>query len=293
MKKKILVTGGHGFIAGYVIEELKRQGYQPVTTVRHSEPNPILDDVIVYHAEMTNEAEIYSVIQKCDGVIHLAGLLGTSENIRQAKIMNEVNIVGALNVLNAIDNFKLPATFISVGNHFENNPYSISKSTAERYVLMYAKTFGVKANVVRTYDAIGPRQKWGKINKILPTFINKALRNEDISVYGGKEKCSVIDMVYVGDIAKILVDVFKKADEQDIKGQLFEAGSGEEYNVYEVAQKVVKACNSSSKIIEVPMRFGESEKAHVVAQNKYPLEKYKDFDSVLEETIEYYRTMMK
>ena len=291
--KKVLVTGGHGFIAGYVIEELKRQGYQPVTTVRHSEPNPILDDVIVYHAEMTNEAEIYSVVQKCDAVIHLAGLLGTSENIRQAKIMNEVNIVGALNVLNALDNFKLPGTFISVGNHFENNPYSISKSTAERYALMYAKTFDVRVNVVRTYDAIGPRQKWGKINKILPTFINKALRNEDISVYGGKDKCSVIDMVYVGDIAKILIDVLKRADSEGLKGHLFEAGSGEESNVYEIAEKVIKACNSQSKIVEVPMRFGESEKAHVVAKDRYPLEHYKDFDSVLTETIEYYRKMME
>ena len=89
--KKILVTGGHGFIAGYVIEELKRQGYQPVTTVRHSEPNPILDDVIVYHAEMTNEAEIYSVVQKCDAVIHLACISNDPSFELQPELAKSIN----------------------------------------------------------------------------------------------------------------------------------------------------------------------------------------------------------
>lgn len=288
--KKILVTGGHSFIASYVIGELKEQGFVPVVTVRHDEENEILEDCQIYHADMTNAASIYGVVQKVDGVIHLAGLLGTSENMRFAKIMNEVNIGGALNVLDAIDNFKIPASFIGVGNHFENNPYSISKSTAERYALCYAKNFGTKVNVTRTYDAIGPRQKWGKVNKILPTFINKALKNEDISVYGGKDKCSVIDLVYAGDVAKVLIESLKLANSGTI-GQLFEAGSGVGIKVYDIAAMVVDACGSSSKIVEVPMRPGESEGAHVVAKNPYKLD-YRAFMPVLLETVSYYREQL-
>jgi len=290
--KKVLVTGGYSFIASYVIEELKKQGYQVVTTARHTEPNDTLKDCIVYYGDMRDEAFIYSVVQKVDGVIHLAGLLGTSENMRFGKIMNEVNIGGALNVLDVVDKFQIPASFISVGNHFENNPYSISKSTAERYALCYAKNFGTKVNVTRTYDAIGPRQKWGKVNKILPTFINKALKNEDISVYGGRDKCSVIDMVYVGDVAKVLIEVLKNS-ESEIRGEVYECGSGIGYKVYDIAKIVINTCHSSSKIIEVPMRQGESEKAYVVATNKYPLPEYRSFESVLPETIKYYRDLMK
>lgn len=278
-------------MASYVIEELIKQGYQPVTVVRHVEPNNYIPkECVVYQGDMRDIAFVYSVVQKVDGVIHLAGLLGTSENMRHAREMNEINIGGALNVLDAVDNFKIPTSFISVGNHFENNPYSISKSTAERYALCYAKNFGTKVNVTRTYDAIGPRQKWGKINKILPTFINKALKNEDISVYGGKDKCSIIDLAYAGDIARVLIEVLKKSEAGE-KGQLFEAGSGIGLKVYDIAAMVIKACGSQSKIIEVPMRQGESERAIVVAANPYPIE-YRAFEPVLEETITYYKNLL-
>lgn len=291
--KKVLVTGGRGFIASYVIEELQSRGYKVITTVRNEDKlgEDFNKDVTVYTMDTRDKAGMYGIIQKVDGVIHLAGLLGTSENMRQAELMNEVNIGGALNVLNAIDQFKIPATFISVGNHKENNPYSISKSTAERYALMYAKHFGTKVNVVRTFDAIGARQKWGKVNKILPTFINKALRDEDISVYGGEKDCSTIDLIYVGDIAKILVDVLEMTN-LNVNDVVFEAGSGFPMRVHSIAKKVIEAVGSKSRIIEVPMRAGESVGARVVAEHPFPMT-YKTFDEVLPETIEFYRKQME
>lgn len=288
--KKILVTGGHGFLAGYVIEELKRKGYQPVVTIRHTEDNSILDNCIIYHADMTDKAAIYGAIEHCDGVIHLAGLLGTSENIRQAEIMNHVNIGGALNVLNAVDNFDIPCVIIGVGNHFENNTYSISKTTAERYALMYAQNFKTRVNVVRALNVIGPRQKWGKINKIIPTFINKALRGEDLQVYGGKDNCGLMDMVYAGDVARVLVNALENAEKGE-KGNVYEAGTGITWSVYDIAQKVIDLCKTDSKILEVPMRAGESNRSVVVAKTPFPIE-YRNLDEVLEETIEYYRQLL-
>lgn len=289
MTKKILITGGYGFIAGYVAEELKRRKFEVYVTVRHLEVDPIMElwDGF-YQVDIRDDAGMYGAIEKVDGVIHLAGLLGTSENIRQAKIMNDVNINGALNVLNACDNFGIPLSMIAVGNHFENNTYSISKTTAERYGLMYAKNFKTKVNVVRALNAIGPRQKWGKINKILPTFINRALRNEDILVYGGKDKCGIMDMVYVGDVAQVLIQAMIHAGKGEI-GNLFEAGTGIGMPVWEIAEKVLKAVpESKSKLVEVPMRAGESERSEVVAQVPYGIE-YRDFDSVLKECVDYYR----
>lgn len=288
--KKVLVTGGFGFIAGYTIEELQRQGYEVVVTVRHDEQSPILKDCIVYKCDMRDDAGIYGAIEHSDGVIHLAGLLGTSENIRQAKIMNDVNINGALNVLNACDNFNIPLVMIGVGNHFEFNTYSISKTTAERYGIMYQRNFGTRVNIVRALNAIGPRQKWGKINKILPTFINKAIRGEDIRVYGGKDHCSIMDMVYAGDVAKVLIEALKRSDAGDA-GHIFEAGTGVGYPVYEIAEMVIKESGSTSKIIEVPMRAGESERSRVVAGTPYPIE-YQDLREVVKEAIEYYKSLL-
>lgn len=293
--KKILVTGGHGFIAGYTIEHLKELGYQPVTNVRHTEPNKILEDVIVYSVDMTDPAGVYAMMEHVDGAIHLAGLLGTSENIRHAKKMNDVNIDGALNMLEAADNWGVPLVMIGVGNYWMNNTYSISKTTAERYGLMYANEFGTKVNIVRALNAFGPRQKWGKVNKIVPTFVNQALNGDPLNVYGGKEECSDMDMVYVGDVAKVLVDVLERTDKGEIKGEIFQAGTGIGYSVYELAEMIVKmsskyhANGEVSSINEVPMRAGEPVKSAVIATEPYKLEGgYADVEETLEKTMDYY-----
>lgn len=300
MKKRILVTGGYGFIAGYVIELLKEQGYQPVVLIRHIEEAEILEDCIPYLGDIRDKALVYGAIEHVDGVIHLAGLLGTSENIRQAEIMNETNINGALNVLNAIDNFNIPGVIIGVGNHFENNTYSISKTTAERYALMYAQNFGTKVSVVRALNAIGPRQKWGKIKKIIPTFINAALRDEDIKIYGGVGNCGIMDMVYAGDVAKVLLDVLEglagwdghRAHIAEEPGKIFEAGTGKGWEVWQIADLILKLIpESKSKLVEVPMRAGESNRSKVIAENPYPI-KYKELEPLLKETIQYYRDLM-
>lgn len=293
---KVLVTGSEGFIASYTIQEIHRRGYQAIGLQRHigntqEVPKDAIPDV-TYYSDIRDDAGVYGAIEHADGVIHLAGLLGTSENIRQAKIMNDVNINGALNVLNAVDNFKIPCVMIAVGNWFENNTYSISKNSAERYALMYAKNFGTKVNVVRALNAVGPRQKWGKINKILPTFINKALRNIPIELYGGKENCSIMDLVYAGDVGRVLMDVLELTnDTSDYKGKVLEAGTGKGYPVWEIAEKVIKLCNSSSNILEVPMRAGESERSIVVAEHPFPIE-YRQIDQVISETVEYYKKLL-
>jgi len=282
---RVAVTGLDGFIARYTILELQKRGHKVVGLMRHTSNNPILKDVDIYLADIRDSAGVYGMIEHVDGVIHLAGLLGTTENIRQAELLNETNIGGALNVLNACDNFKTPLVNIAVGNWYENNPYSISKTTAERYCLMYAKYFGTPANVVRTLNAVGPYQKWGKVHKIVPTFINHALRNEPINVYGGRDHCSVMDLVYAGDVAKVLCDVLLN---EKTYGNIFEAGTGKGYKVWDIAQDIVRVCKSKSELIEVPMRAGESEESVVVANKPYPIE-YRDIWEVISETVDYYR----
>lgn len=288
--KKVLITGAYGFIAGYVAKLLKEKGYYVIGTARHvtRELPQYFDEV--YLADIRDKVAMYGAIEKSDGVIHLAGLLGTTENIRQAEAMNENNVGGALNVLNAIENFHIPTVMIAVGNHFELNTYSVSKTSAERYGLMYAKHLGAKVNVVRALNAIGAGQKFGHIKKILPTFINAALKGEDINVYGGKKHCSLMDMIWVGDIARVLVDVLERTIAGEISGELFEAGSGFGFPVWEIAEMVVKACNSKSKIIEVPMRLGESNNSTVVAQDPYYTDN-KPLQEIIEEAVEYYKNL--
>lgn len=148
---------------------------------------------------------------------------------------------------------------------------------------MYARYGGMKGNIVRGMNVIGERQKVHNTGKIAPTFITKALRNEPIDVYGGKNNCGLMDFVDVLDISKILIDALSHAS----YGNIFEAGTGIERSVWSVAEDVVRLTGSKSEIREVPMRSGESERSRVVADNPYPIE-YIPFETTLLRVIEYY-----
>lgn len=296
--KKIGVSGGEGFIASYVIQELQARGYKVVTNVINNSwksdeiYKDILKDCDVYNIDIRDSAGMMQMIGHCDSFIHLAGILGT-RHVENAWNFYDINLKGAINILDALREFKIPGVFISVGNYFEHNNYSNSKVAAEREVFKYAKFLETKANVVRALNAVGARQKVRNTGKIMATFITQALRSEPINVYGGKDNCSIMDMVYAGDIAKVLCNVLLDLDKYypDLKnkyGNLFEAGTGVGYSVYEIAEMVKQMTGSSSQIIEVPMRDGESERSKVVAENPFPID-YKPLKEIIKETIDFYK----
>lgn len=289
--EKVFVTGGNGFIASHVIDELKRNNIQVVTCVRGKNfQADWLEGVTVYEADIRDKAAMYSIIEKCDGVIHLAGILGT-KHVTNAWNFYDINVQGAINILEACMEFKTPLVGIGVGNFWETNNYSNSKYAAEREILKYARFGGVKANVVRGLNAIGPRQKVKNTGKIMATFITAALNNEPLQVYGGKLNCGIMDMIYVTDLARILVEVLHGTSEEMYTAQVFEAGTGIGYSVYEIAQRVIKATNSKSEIIEVPMRSGEGERSEVVAKEPFTFD-YIGLDEAIEKTVEYYKQVL-
>lgn len=286
---KFLVTGGNGFIASHTIEALKERGHSVITTVRSSKHKDYLKDVEVYNIDNRDVAGMRALVEKVDGVINLAGILGTKiKALTDLRPFIDNNIQGSLSVIEACIATKVPLVQIAVGNYFEHNWYSITKTMVEGVALAGAKYLDGKINVVRGLNAYGERQKYINTGKICSTFAVKLLRNEPISVYGGKEDCSLMDMIYVKDLANILAEVLENGIKNNSYGNVFEAGTGEGYSVYDLAVKMKEISGSSSEILEVPMRAGESKNSVVVAKHPYPYQ-FTDMDEALRATIEYYR----
>ena len=292
--KKVAVTASNGYIPSYVIAELHDRGYTVVGLQRSMKTVPGItkketpDEI--YLGDVRDKALIHKLVEQVDGVIHLAAILGTKHT---ANVWHwyENNVLGTLNVLDACEEFDTPIVYISVGNFFEHNNYSNSKMAAEREVMKYAKYRGVRGGVVRALNAVGPRQKVKNTGKIMSTFITRALAGEDLMVYGGKEDCSLMDMIYAGDVAKVLVNHLEDIAFGAVPpATKVEAGVGLEgsYKVWDIAEMVVKAAKSKSKIIEVPMRDGETPGSAVVAENPYPIE-YRGLDDVIKETVKFYK----
>jgi len=287
--KKILVTGGAGFIGSHCVDNLKDKGFD-VVIFDHYGKKPYRDDIEVFLGDCRDFTAVSEAVSKVDGVIHLAGVLGTQETIEEPIPSVETNIIGSINVFKAIRHYGLKGVYIAVGNHWMNNSYSITKTTGERFALMFNKELGTKIAVVRGLNAYGPRQKGKPVRKIIPNCILPALKDEGITIYG--DGLQIMDFIYVKDIAEVLVRAL--TEEHGVYDKIFEAGSGNKTTIKEIAETVIKLVGKGS-IKYVPMRPGEPEHA-VVLGNPETLKPLGEFNFTtledgLKETIKYYETI--
>lgn len=250
--KKILVCGGAGFVGHHVVNNLLDKGYE--VTVMDRFAKPMWDSRVKFFlGDITNAEALMDVVGKHDGAINLAGILGTAENVGTPREGIKANIDGAINFFEAIRRHKIPAVQITVGNHTWNNTYAITKSTAERFALMYNKEFGTKIAVVRGLNVFGEYQLHYPIEKITPNFIIKAMANEPIKVYGNGEQ--LLDVIYAGDTAEILVRALTM--DHGCYDKVMEAGLGKPVTANYFAEKVIEFVGSTSTLNHVPMRAGE------------------------------------
>lgn len=250
--KKILVTGGMGFIGHHVVDNLLEKGYE--VTVMDRFQKPLWDERMKFFlADITNAEAVMDVVGKHDGVINLAGILGTAENVGTPREGIKANIDGAINIFEAVKRHKIPAVQITVGNHTWNNTYAITKSTAERLALMYNKEHGTKIAVVRGLNVFGEYQLHYPIEKITPNFIIKAMNNEPIKIYGNGEQ--LLDVIYAADTAEVLVRALVM--EHGCYDKVMEAGLGKPVTANYFAEKVNEFVGSSAGLEHVPMRAGE------------------------------------
>lgn len=285
---KILITGGSGFIGRYVTKRLFNRDHQIII---YDLIKPAFDGADYCFGDMQDKQKLCDCIEKTDAVMHLAGLLGTSETIDEPVGPAMVNIIGSLDLFEACRRFDKPACYIAVGNHFMLNTYAITKTCVERFALMYNREHGTRITVVRGLNAYGPYQKHKPVRKVIPNFILPALRNEPITIYGtGKQ---IMDFIYVDDLAEILCRAL--LDGHGIYHNVIEAGSGKQTNINYIAETIIKLSGSKSIINHLPMRSGEEAGCVVVADMNTMLSlDYGPRDMVglergLLRTIDYYR----
>jgi UDP-glucose 4-epimerase len=285
---KILVTGGSGFIGRYVIEKLKSNGHE--AAIYDIAPPKFKCDFYI-EGSMIQTGRLETAIKSCDAVMHLAGILGTSETLDYPIIPAKINIMGSLTLFEFCRRLKKRCCYIGVGNHFMLNTYAISKTVAEKFALMYNKVHNARIAIVRGMNVYGPYQKHKPVRKVIPNFILRALRNETIKIYGSGEQ--IMDFIYAEDIAEILC----RALLVDHKAYdcVIEAGSGNKTSINYIAEKIIELSGSGSQIEHVPMRPGEIPDSIVLADTKTMKElkidvtKFVPPEIGLKKTIDFYR----
>lgn len=230
---KVLVTGGGGFLGAYVVDALHAAGHDTMVLDR---PHSVLD---------------IGDWEPADAVIHLAGVLGTTELFDGFDQAVDVNVKGAQRVLEYCRRHDARFVGITMPSVWVN-VYSATKGCARALASAWHESFGVPVSHVRAFNAFGVGQKYGHGHpqKIIPTFSTLAWRGEPIPVWGDGEQ--TVDLVSASDVASVLTQALGFGDDD-----VFDAGSGEEWSVVNVARFVIEATGSSSEIKHHPMRNGE------------------------------------
>lgn len=285
---KCLVTGGNGFIGSHVISELLCRGFEVISyDINFSNRlfNPRLSMV---EGDIRDITKLSEASRCAKFVFHLSGLLGTSELFEHPKQAVDVNINGAINVLDdAARNTQ--RCFLPAKPNGANNIYSVTSQAVEKLGHSYRENMKVDVRILRLPNIYGPRQRVRPVRKVVPEFVTRALRDQPIEIFGDGNQ--LVELEYVTDTARSIVDLMLY--DGDFHESL-ELKANKHMAVSALAQRVISLTDSNSELIFLPMRPGE--RARIANDPLRPLDeivgprKATSFEYGIKETIDWYRT---
>jgi UDP-glucose 4-epimerase len=271
---KALITGGAGFIGSHLADELLARGYQLIllddlSTGRHSNIEHLLgrQDVEFVLGSILNADLVDDVMARADVCFHLAAAVGVNliverplqslmTNIRGSEIVFEkahkhgtrtlVTSTSEVYGKNTSDRLKEDDDRI-LGSPLKSRwSYSEAKAIDEILAYTYWREKGLETVIVRLFNTVGPRQT-GSYGMVIPRFVNQALRNDPITVYGNGQQTRCF--CYVGDVVKGLVNL---CEHPEAFGRVFNLGGNDEISMFELAHRIAVAADSTSKIDLIP-----------------------------------------
>lgn len=222
--KKVLITGGAGFIGSHTALEFLSAGYEVkildnLRTGDLQNLEHIKDRVQFTEGDIRDADLVSSLIDKDTAVVHLAALVSVPESIENPTLAHDINVTGMHVVLNAARE-SYAVCFISASSaavygldasaptpestlHAPTSPYGLHKSINEQYGKLFAELYDMNVTFLRFFNVYGPRQKAeGGYASVIPAFIKKVRANEP-AVINGSGTISR-DFIHVRDVARAL-----------------------------------------------------------------------------------------
>jgi len=265
---KALVTGGSGFIGRNVVRELVDDECDVVVIDKHIDGSLIAEmpDAEFRQEDITSRQLPWkSVLSDVDVVYHFAGMLGTSELFDRIIDAERVNVLGTLNLLEAMrTNDVGKIVFASKPNVWKHNPYTITKEIAERYLQMYYEVYDILPIVLCPYNVYGPEEPLDEYRKAVPYFIVSAILGKPIEIYGNGSQ--TMDLIHVRDCANA---VRRSGNIDSYRSGKIEIGTGHETTVNDLANTIIELVDSKSDISYRPMRMGEVPNTKLLADTTF------------------------
>jgi UDP-glucose 4-epimerase len=266
--KRILVTGGAGFVGSHLVEELVKLGHN-VTVVDNlsngklQNLNNIKDKINFLEKDVS---KLTTLEADFDLIFHLACFPRSQSFINPQRDI-EVNVISMVNILELAKKNKAKVIFSSNSGIYDTSeipidentpdnpktPYDLDKLQAEKYLKLYNKTYGIKYVVFRFATVYGTRQKVSPEWKpIVMEFVTKLKNKETPTIYWDGEQTR--DFINVKDIVKALILALK--NEKAVNETMI-LGSGKETSINELYGIVSRLMDVTITPIRKPMQLGD------------------------------------
>ena len=266
---KALITGGAGFIGSYLAEQLLKDGQEvavidnlstgSLKNIESFKKHPKFDFV---EGDVRDAELMEPLVEKCDVTFHLAAAVGVKLIADKPVHTVETNIGGTEVVLNVTNKFGKKILIASSSEVYGKNEavpfredddivlgstsmprwsYACSKAIDEFLGLAFYQQYGLGVVIGRFFNTIGPRQT-GRYGMVVPRFVQRALRDEPLSIYGtGRQRRC---FCYVEDLVDAVIALMNC---EEATGKVYNIGSTEEITIEDLADKIIEMTGSKSK----------------------------------------------
>ena len=269
---RVFITGGAGFIGSHLCDALLKEGHQVsildnMSTGSAANIAHIKDQIEIHQGDIRDIALVEKAMAPADLVLHMAAALGVNTILENPIESVSTNFTGSEFVLNAATKLNKRIIIASTSEIYGKNPkqplsetddrvvgapqkirwtYSDAKALEEAIAHALFLTKQLKVTTVRLFNTVGPRQT-GRYGMVLPRFVQSALKNEPITIYGDGTQSRVF--CHVADAVRAILTIAKT---DSTIGEVYNIGGVGETTIKQLAEKIIEQTKSNSTITYTP-----------------------------------------
>ena len=269
---RVFITGGAGFIGSHLCDALLKEGHQVsildnMSTGSASNIAHIKDQIEIHQGDIRDVALVEKAMAPADLVLHMAAALGVNTILENPIESVSTNFTGSEVVLNAATKLNKRIIIASTSEVYGKNPkqplsetddrvvgapqkirwtYSDAKALEEAIAHALFLTKQLKVTTIRLFNTVGPRQT-GRYGMVLPRFVQSAIKNEPITIYGDGTQSRVF--CHVADAVRAILTI---ANTDSTIGEVYNVGGVGETTIKQLAEKIIERAKSTSTITYTP-----------------------------------------